>query len=567
MKGRATTVAQTCDESPWACPDCTLRNRGSAEQCEVCAAARPGSWSCAGCTLANTQRAENCAACGQLRPPRRRPKKGEAWRPADHLIAAGTGRTTGAGRGYAPAVSSSRPQLQRLQQQPVRRGDFVRGSCRLILDAAAEGDYSGHGLWQKVWRVDMACEELPACPICLEEPSLPRVPQCGHVLCLQCALRHLQAAQATPSACSCPVCGKGPLLLEDLRTVRVELQQLPKPGEKPDIEFQLVRRVGDFHVGLPSEGDGCDTGLPCEGAPGWNFARRVRGDPEARLDLLRAELRELEAELALEQSSNNNSSSNNNNSKSSQDPKVSCVIAQLLSPALTLLRQQLGHAAAAAAVAEARRGNSNNNNNNNSSRSTQRQQPAGGEQDKQTVVFYQSTDGQLIFLEPWLTKQLLGTYGCWGSLPAKVRLKPLKTLRQEAVTEELKRRHRFLAHLPAESAGNLVFFADGFLVAGEAKGKGRGKATSRKSPEAGAQRQQFDSRPAGPAADDNNDDDNNYNKHNNMHNKNNNQNNNNNNNINDNSNDESSAATDTGQPSTESPAEATIRADGWSDDD
>lgn len=154
------------------------------------------------------------------------------------------------------------------------------------------------------------------------------------------------------------------------------------------------------------------------------------GDPEARLDLLHSELRALEAEAA-----------------SAGEAGTG-----LLEPALALLREELRStnvAAAAASVAE-----------------PERMASAG---DSDVIVFYQSEDGQLIFPDAALTKQLLGVYGNWSSLPACIKLRPLHALKEERITDWLMKRHKFLGHLPADAAGSLVYFAHGVLDTGEPK--------------------------------------------------------------------------------------------------
>lgn len=266
--------------------------------------------------------------------------------------------------------------------------------------------------------MDMPCAELPACPICLEVPELPRVPECGHAFCLTCALRHVQQA-----ARSCPLCGVGPVRFEDLRPVCFQVVIPPRAGEEEAWHFQLIRRVGDCHIGLPEAPRPRDpSSLPNEGDQGWRFARRVNGDPQERLHALHQELRALEAP----------------NAASDADlPKA------VLEPVIERLRQQVFEAEAAAAAAEAQEAGA----------SARR----SGEGASATVVFYQSCDGQLIFLEPWLTKQLLATYGSWGRLPQRLCVRPVHAVREEPITPEMQRRHRFLAHLP----GGEATFVDG----------------------------------------------------------------------------------------------------------
>eukprot|EP00930_Biecheleria_cincta_P062315 TRINITY_DN4779_c0_g1_i3.p1 TRINITY_DN4779_c0_g1~~TRINITY_DN4779_c0_g1_i3.p1 ORF type:complete len:507 (-),score=93.20 TRINITY_DN4779_c0_g1_i3:104-1594(-) len=406
----------------WACPSCTFANAAVAEQCEVCLASRPGSWSCTGCTLLNGQHAEICACCGEPRPSRKgRPsKQGDfQWRSAQHLLNM---------RPSAPAASARRPPPQRRPPQQVaaaKPGNFVRGSCRLVLDprsmSPGKTTTADHAAWDKVWRVDMPCEEPPACPICLEVPSLPRVPLCGHAICLVCALRHMQAAASSQSSCNCPVCGKGPVLLADLRPVRLEVLSPPRPDGSRGLVFQLVRRTGQAHLGLAAEHfSASSSSLAREGEPGWHFARRVLGDPEVRLDLLHSELRALEA--------------------ASEDAGGT----ELLEPALALLREELrttNAAAAAVGGAETQRttnaaaaavGGAETQRTTNAAAAavggaeTQRMASEG---DSNVIVFYQSEE--------------------------------------ERITDWLLKRHKFLGHLPAEAAGSLVHFAHGVLDVGE----------------------------------------------------------------------------------------------------
>ncbi|CAE7035186.1 unnamed protein product, partial [Symbiodinium sp. CCMP2592] len=165
------------------------------------------------------------------------------------------------------------------------------GSCRLVLDASlAKGSpasvaaLTGSELWQHVWRVDMPCEaseEMPTCPICLGEPELIRTPPCGHVICYLCVPWRVQHAATLGEACKCPVCSQA-MRLEDLRPVRLELQHLPKPEEGGSLVFTLVRRTGLHYLSLA----------------GAIFARRIFGDPELYLSSLHEDLRVLESAAA-----------------------------------------------------------------------------------------------------------------------------------------------------------------------------------------------------------------------------------------------------------------------------
>jgi len=228
-------------------------------------------------------------------------------------------------------------------------------------------------------------------------------------------------------------------MLDELRPVEFEIVNAPQVGD--DWSFQLVRRTGD-NIGLPWQ-------QPCskftrEGVEGWRFARRLRGCPVTRLDRLHRELRGLEA--------------------ASADPE-SGLERTVAAPIVSKLQEQLAEVSALAAAME-------DTGADRESRAT----PANNA-DVSTVVFYQSADGQLIFLEPYLTKKLLAIYGTWAKLPPQLSLKSLTAVHDVSVTDELLRRHRFLSHL---AVGGEVTFLDGKVEQRDTDGN-RTEDSSRRS--------------------------------------------------------------------------------------
>mmetsp|Transcript_9377 Transcript_9377/g.15117 ORF Transcript_9377/g.15117 Transcript_9377/m.15117 type:complete len:747 (-) Transcript_9377:81-2321(-) len=68
------------------------------------------------------------------------------------------------------------------------------------------------------------------------------------------------------------------------------------------------------------------------------------------------------------------------------------------------------------------------------------------------ISFYQATDGRLVFLQPFYTKLLLHEHGGrWDRLPASLSELRLERMHELAMTEEVRKRYRFLAHLPLGS--------------------------------------------------------------------------------------------------------------------
>lgn len=61
--------------------------------------------------------------------------------------------------------------------------------------------------WEAVAAVVMRTTEADfECPICLEPPIAARTAECGHVMCLPCALYHLHVQKAEQRPRTCPVC-------------------------------------------------------------------------------------------------------------------------------------------------------------------------------------------------------------------------------------------------------------------------------------------------------------------------------------------------------------------------
>lgn len=397
------------ESSPtWACSTCTFANAVGVIECEMCGASRPGVWRCGTCTFVNVAEALACGACGTQLPQHsgKKGKKNQRFRKADHLLGAAPlarVRQSVAEAELEEAWDEEEASEWNTPQKAAShaRGHFVQAACRIVA--------GGEKGWRDVWHIEQPCAEVPKCPICMEEPVLPRISECGHSFCLACVVRHLQDKH------SCPICSVGPLLFGDLRPVSFDIVQRPLVGG--EWIFVLVRRTG-ARVGLASQqpmaaGAAIEPShLAREGDPGWRYSRRLLGDPKARLERMQAEVKQIE---------------------NADDP------------ALVSVRDQLQDLVVkAASVVDAPeplfRGSS-----------------ADSVNDATPMIFYQSEDAQLIFLEPALTKQLLERHGDWGALPQRVVLRRLEGVREELVTEELQWRHRFLSHL----LGSEVIFVGG----------------------------------------------------------------------------------------------------------
>jgi len=65
-----------------------------------------------------------------------------------------------------------------------------------------------------------------------------------------------------------------------------------------------------------------------------------------------------------------------------------------------------------------------------------------------TISLYQMIDGRLVFLESFFMKLLLHEHGGYNSLPLVLQDIRIERLIELSITDEIRRRHKYLAHLP-----------------------------------------------------------------------------------------------------------------------
>ena len=74
---------------------------------------------------------------------------------------------------------------------------------------------------------------------------------------------------------------------------------------------------------------------------------------------------------------------------------------------------------------------------------------------KETFYFYQSSDGQPIFLHAMNVEMLIAEYGSFEACPLKIRGKILER-DAASMTCELRNKLRYLAHIPVACAFEVV---------------------------------------------------------------------------------------------------------------
>lgn len=193
----------------------------------------------------------------------------------------------------------------------VDKARYVHANYRFIVDP--RGDYHAqtvdadvHLDWNKVLQILVSSESQGAsCPICLSTPVAPRMPKCGHITCLSCLIRYMHSEEEgrhphekRPRWKKCPFCSDS-IYISDCRPVRWYAgQEGPPPREGGDVVLRLVTRASGSTIALPR--DGADSLAKDENIPWYlaaevmDFARVMKGSEDYMTEQYDREIQELE---------------------------------------------------------------------------------------------------------------------------------------------------------------------------------------------------------------------------------------------------------------------------------
>ena len=292
--------------------------------------------------------------------------------------------------------------------------DYAKVACKLLLrhDKWEELSIIDSSVnWEDVIQVMLTCEELPSCPICLCNPICPVSPVCGHPLCYSCALRFLDMC---PGA-TCPICEKA-IHLKDLKPLKTSTYQ--KIGIGDDISFRLVQRYKSGCVVFPVGEEfemGCIPNISCDWA--YTYCNVFTATPSQILQsVLLPQEEELKTQLCLLDETDIEC-----------EPYVLRAL-EILEGEKQACFEKMTLSAEAPLLSLTSYG-----------------------ENERKVFFYQSEDGQIIFLDPLNTRCLIHEYGSIESAPAEISC---KIIAQECYTQspDLRSRYRYYSHLPLGSS-------------------------------------------------------------------------------------------------------------------
>lgn len=116
--------------------------------------------------------------------------------------------------------------------------------------------------WSNVLQIIASSKtQAASCPICLGEPTAPQMAKCGHMFCLPCLIRymHSEDASAQPPlekrarSKKCPICWDS-IYISETRPVRWYVgQESDPPHEGGDVVMRLVKRKPGQTLAMPRE--------------------------------------------------------------------------------------------------------------------------------------------------------------------------------------------------------------------------------------------------------------------------------------------------------------------------
>lgn len=162
---------------------------------------------------------------------------------------------------------------------------YIHANYRFIVDP--RGDYFAQASdadvtldWANVLQIVASPNtQAASCPICLGEPTAPRMAKCGHIFCLPCLIRYMHSEDSNAANHEkrarwkkCPICFDS-IYITETRPVRWYLgQESEPPREGGDVVLRLIKRKTGSTLGMPRES--ADTVAKGEAVP-WYFAAEV----------------------------------------------------------------------------------------------------------------------------------------------------------------------------------------------------------------------------------------------------------------------------------------------------
>ncbi|KAJ3604643.1 hypothetical protein NHX12_029383 [Muraenolepis orangiensis] len=389
------------------------------------------------------------------------------------------------------------------RHKPFNKELFLQANCQFVV--TDDQDYKAHFTdpdtlvsWDCVQQVRIYSHEVPSCPICLFPPVAAHITRCGHIFCWPCMLHYLSLAEK--SWATCPICYEAVHTTDLKSVVAMETRQYAV-GDV--MTMRLMRREKGALVAMPSsQWVKVEEPVRFEDPSLSQYSKLLLASPAQVLSLLAEEKDALQLQLSQEgdaqccfiQSALCHLQEQEEvllkSQKAAEDrldlsylTLVETVVPTIITttsvtstkPVLqytsafddevaelpeeapeeepqlpegmleSLLEEEVTEGAPAADLDQERPEKEEEEIHSN--RGAEGGRPTGLASHVPYYYFYQAEDCQQMFLHPVNVRCLLREYGSLEASPDTITARVVET-EGHTVTEEVRRRHRYLAHLP-----------------------------------------------------------------------------------------------------------------------
>uniref|UniRef100_A0A9J7YDH0 E3 ubiquitin-protein ligase RNF10 n=1 Tax=Cyprinus carpio carpio TaxID=630221 RepID=A0A9J7YDH0_CYPCA len=350
------------------------------------------------------------------------------------------------------------------KHKPFNKELFLQANCQFVV--IDDQDYQAHFTdpdtlvdWDCVQQVRIYSHEVPSCPICLYPPVAAHITRCGHIYCWPCMLHYLSLSEKSWS--KCPICYEAVHSADLKSVVAMETRQYVTGNV---ITMRLMRREKGSLVALPScQWVKVEEPIHFGDVHLRAYSKLLLASQEQVLGLLAEERVALQTQLSQEkddpqacfiQSALLQLQVHMHSSQAlvSLHDILSCVPPQPILQYASAFDDELQEAheepveeRVAQSVPEVAE--------EMPERAVEGKPVEETPQTSQAAhhgpyyYFYQAEDGQQMFLHPVNVRCLLREYGSLENSPQSITANVVE-IDGQTVTEEIRRRHRYLSHLP-----------------------------------------------------------------------------------------------------------------------
>ncbi|KAK9481210.1 hypothetical protein V1514DRAFT_323245 [Lipomyces japonicus] len=394
------------------------------------------------------------------------------------------------------------PSWRKNSSYAADKAHFVNSNFRFIVHPS--GDYSVQAFdpdviipWHLILQVVVSRQnQLSSCPICLaDRPVASRMARCGHIFCLSCVMRLLESEMPSrdddkfkKKRNNCPLCLES-LSLSDTKSVKwiecpTDESIVPDVGK--DVVLRLVMRIPGSILALPF--DGGERPAKVSDIP-WHFAAEVleyarimKGTEDYITEEYEREIRELEFSEQEDGAMFGEDGEWTHKAIERVLDSIEAIKGMGNAPKKSIVQADRSRNREPAAQFEKKYANdelvpeqyihsrqdkyvpATNSSSSSSSSSTSsrsrsanlRDSGAGHGSSDMPYYFYQPKDASNYFLSSLDIKILITAFGSFAAFPSTVLVHVEHITRGVLFDEDLRKRMKYLAHLPLGTTINIM---------------------------------------------------------------------------------------------------------------